>query len=204
MPKKNGLIILDIDNTLIDTKFVYKEFVSSFPRANYTLTKSETRDFINDKEIADNVRILIYKRPYLNQFLKYILQHYHVGIWTAAKNTWMHLILKKIMPTYKNKFIFKWHREHSTPNEKYMKPLTKVFNQYPKFNSLNTLIIDDNYTTTEIKVSHLNIDRFEIKLKKDNKLPKDDHLKLIIKILKKQKNNFNPNEVILDYIAEFN
>ncbi len=198
---KKGLIILDIDNTLIDTKVVLEQYKSKYPRPSYTLSKADTNKIIDNKELAPLVKVLIYRRPYLTQFLKYIFEHYHVGLWTAAQERWMDIILNKVLKTYKNKFLFKWHREHSTPEGKYMKPLKKIFEKYPKFNSSNTLIIDDNYTTTQIKISHLHIDRFVVTPDNHNK---DEHLKIITKILKDQVKNkkFNPREVIIDYTEE--
>lgn len=197
---KKGLIILDIDNTLIDTKVVLKKYRNNYPRPSFTLSKSNILNlYDNYKEIVPFIQILIYRRPYLTQFLTYIFQHFYVAIWTAANEEWMNIVLDKVLKNYKDKFLFKWYREHSNPEGKYMKPLRRVFDKYPRFNSSNTLIIDDNYTTTKIKISHLHINRF------DYKKP-DDHLKVITDILKKQVKNkyFNPREVIVKYEEEVN
>lgn len=196
MSHKKGLIILDIDNTLIDTKFIYKEYTINYPKPDIVLSKAMTDTIMNNAELAKQIKIFIYKRPHLTHFLNYIFEHFYVGIWTAATESWMKIVLNKILNKYSNKFLFKWHREHATPNEKYMKPLTKIFEIYPIFNSSNTLIIDDNYSTTKIRISHLHIDRFEVLPKKYKN--KDDHLKLITRILKQ--NNFDPRHIISEYL----
>ena len=195
---KKGLIILDIDNTLIDTKIILNKYKDNYAKPSFTLSKADiSKLYTKNTEIIPFINILIYRRPYLTQFLTYIFQHFHVGIWTAANEEWMNIVLNKVLKKYKNKFLFKWHREHSNPEGKYMKPLRRIFEKYPKFNSSNTLIIDDNYTTTQIKISHLHINRF------DYKKP-DDHLKVITELLKKQikKKYFNPREVIIEYQEE--
>lgn len=197
MPKK-GLIILDIDNTLIDTKIILDKYKDNYSKPSFTLSKTDiSKLYKKNAEIVPFIRVLIYRRPYLTQFLTYIFQHFYVGIWTAANEEWMNIVLNKVLKNYKNKFLFKWHREHSNPEGKYMKPLRRIFEKYPRFNSSNTLIIDDNYTTTQIKISHLHINRF------DYKKP-DEDLKVITGLLKKQikKKYFNPREVIMDYQEE--
>lgn len=208
MPKR-GLIILDIDNTLIDTKIVLNKYKDkllgrslktdgTYVKPSITLSKRDISKLYNkNAEIVPFISVLIYRRPYLTQFLTYIFQHFYVAIWTAANEEWMNIVLNKVLKNYKDKFLFKWNREHSNPEGKYMKPLRRIFDKYPKFNSYNTLIIDDNYTTTKIKISHLHINRF------DYKKP-DDHLKVITDLLKKQIKNkyFNPREIIMDYQEE--
>lgn len=192
---KKGLIILDIDNTLIDTKIIYKKNLNQQHKGYISLTTKEKCKLLTNKELTPMVSILVYKRPYLAQFLKYIFENYTVALWTAAKKEWMDTILDKVLYKYKNKFLFKWHREHSETEAKYMKPLRKVFDKYKRYDSTNTLIIDDNLTTTRIKLSHLHIDRFNADR---NYKENDEDLKKITKILKKNK-IFIPNKIIAQY-----
>lgn len=200
--RKRGLVILDIDNTLIDTKIILKEQKDKYPKPSVVLSKKET-NMLLDAPLAEKYVILIYKRPYLAAFLKFIFAHFHVAIWTAALENWMNVIINRFFKPYKNKILFRWHREHSNTTNiiQPTKPLFNVFNEFKKykFNTYNTLFIDDNVNTTEYKLSHLQISKYIIENNKN-----DDSLKIITNLLRKQvkKNIFNPLQIIENYKGE--
>ncbi|MBX7226920.1 MAG: HAD family hydrolase [Chitinophagales bacterium] len=86
------LLILDLDETLIHAT---------------TLKNREDYDFC----IFD---YYVYKRPYLNTFLKEVNIFYHLAIWSSASDDYVHEIVQKIFPSEVN-LQFVWGRSRCTP-----------------------------------------------------------------------------------------
>lgn len=88
------LIILDLDETLIHTESVPLEYETHY-------------DF--DFKFKGNGKSFYYtkKRPYLEQFLNYVLDKFEVAVWTAAGEEYAVEILKGInLDTSKLKFFY--------------------------------------------------------------------------------------------------
>jgi len=133
--KQNYLIILDIDDTLITHKII----------PSYIQTNS---DFI--LKDLDSIGIIsgfkymtahVWKRPYLNEFMSFLVDNFYVAVWTAAKIEWLDYILKTVLVSYADKFIFTWSRNQLDQFSN--KSLTRVWERFPMFNKKNTMIIDD-------------------------------------------------------------
>jgi NLI interacting factor-like phosphatase len=138
--RKNFLIVLDLDNTLIDTTI--------FPIPG----KYSTDPLLNS-----------YPRPYLDCFMTYLLSNYHVGVWTAALPIWKHRVLNNTLKPYEKHLLFALSREHVL-FDKYdsvVKPLHLIWTNFPNFGPHNTLIIDDTYSTGLLNQNnHLHIKPF--------------------------------------------
>lgn len=123
-------IILDIDQTLIDTIFLDLKFIKQYPPAYLQI-----EDF------------LIYKRPYFNEFFDYCFKKFDtVSIWTAGTKEWINIFLTYILTKeQKNKIYKTWCKEHCTIiNDVVYKKLDKIFLKYSDvFNKDNTIMIDD-------------------------------------------------------------
>lgn len=82
MSKKDKNIILDIDGTLIDSVPADYAIENNLPKPDIV---SPWGDFI-------------YKRPHLDDFLKYCHMNFkNVAIWTAGDDAWADLIVSKIL-----------------------------------------------------------------------------------------------------------
>ena len=84
--KKN--LVLDIDNTLIST--VSKTLVDSIKESGQNIP---LHYIIND-EIKEMV---IYPRPYLQDFLDFVFQHYNVSIFTAAETNYALYVIQNLI-----------------------------------------------------------------------------------------------------------
>jgi len=98
--------------------------------------------------------ILVYKRPYCEEFMKFCLEKFEVGIWSSAKEWYLDSALDCIMKGLKTKLLFAWDQVECTDSgfkalENKKKPIFfKEFKKLQKFSiqysATNTLLIDDN------------------------------------------------------------
>ncbi|GJZ81500.1 uncharacterized FCP1 homology domain-containing protein-like protein [Tanacetum coccineum] len=51
---------------------------------------------------------LVYKRPYCEEFLKFCLERFEVGIWSSAREQNIQLVLANVMGELKSKILFTW------------------------------------------------------------------------------------------------
>lgn len=144
--RKYELIVFDIDNTLFDS-------------LNKEDDKATTKH--DHKLVHGGEHLKMYKRPYLKEFMKFCKKNFkHIALWTHADKLWLQKFIDNILPK-DTELIFKWHAEHgekkdikdikipkSVNVEKdidyiRLKQLSKIYEEYPQFNSGNTLIIED-------------------------------------------------------------
>lgn len=85
------LLILDLDETLI-----------------YATEINLERDF--DFVVGP---YFVYKRPYLDEFLKFCLEHFEVAVWTSSTEIYAFEIVENIFD-YKDLLSFVWSRERCT------------------------------------------------------------------------------------------
>lgn len=141
------LVILDLDNTLIDSKIVYS-FTNTY---KYKVPDAIIQDPIIDG-FKQPIEIYLYSRPHLDEFLDYCFEHFTVALWTAAEDWWRDAILDLILYKYKDRFLFTWSRNQTILKfGKALlctKSLAKVWKKFPKFNENNTLLIDDYANVT--------------------------------------------------------
>ncbi|KAF5784148.1 putative FCP1 domain, HAD superfamily protein [Helianthus annuus] len=72
--------------------------------------------------------LLVYKRPYCVDFLKFCFERFHVGLWSSFKEQNLQGILDNVIGDLKNKLLFTWDQEQCTDSgfmclEKQDKPL---------------------------------------------------------------------------------
>jgi len=79
-----GLLILDLDETLIHSE--------EFPR---TKPNNQKFDFKVHCE-GDDYWFMTKKRPFLDEFIKYVFENFDVGIWTASTRDYASIVLENI------------------------------------------------------------------------------------------------------------
>lgn len=96
-----------------------------------------------------------WKRPHLASFLEYAFEHFDVAVWSSAwKQNVDRLCEFVFTKEQRERLVFEWDQSqceevipHPDPTETkplYEKPLSRVWKEYPQYNSTNTLIFDDS------------------------------------------------------------
>jgi TFIIF-interacting CTD phosphatase-like protein len=101
---KQGLVILDLDHTIISAVEMDRLSTVHDPKA------------FKYKDFDHSYRI--YERPYLQQFLDRLFKNYRVAVWTAAGISYANFIVKNFILTKPNRKLefFMW-REHCDYSE---------------------------------------------------------------------------------------
>ncbi|RHN48606.1 putative protein-serine/threonine phosphatase [Medicago truncatula] len=125
--------------------------LSTLPVSPIPILKSRTADKIH-------LNFLLFKRPFSEEFMKFCLERFEVGIWTSAKKHNVDGALTfAIGEESKNKLLFVWDQSHCfycigmksmEKKEKplFFKELKKVWEKVKKggsYSPSNTLMIDD-------------------------------------------------------------
>ena len=124
-PNDRKLIVLDIDETLLH---------ASITKLDLPLDYKAARTFI-------------YKRPYVNRFLSYCLQNFHVAVWTNASAGFAEEVFDQVLPISRH-LEFLWSVEHCTDppesegcHDYKIKDLSKVCDL--NFGLNNIVMLDD-------------------------------------------------------------
>jgi len=120
------LLILDLDETLI-----------------YATEINLERDF--DFVVGP---YFVYKRPYLDEFLKFCFENFEIAVWTSSTAVYAHEIIENIFD-YKDPISFVWSRERCTVSfdeeervNFYEKKIVKI---KPRgYNLQSVIVIDDS------------------------------------------------------------
>jgi len=179
-------LYLDLDNTLI----------SAVDYKTHSRMSKKDKDLYEETlgkpSKMDGVYI-IYKRPYLDDFLDYIFTHYNVSIWTAAsKNYALFIYDNIIIPDSKmnerelNNLLFSYHcnlskKKFNKDNPKKLKMLTDV---YDNTTMKNTIIIDDHPDVYSCQ-KHNCIKAEDFDLEESSNGLQDDFLKRCLEAMKK-------------------
>ena len=171
---KQGLVILDLDHTLISAVEMNKLNTVHDPKA------------FKYKDFANTYRI--YERPYLQQFLDQLFSKYRVAVWTAAGISYANFIIKNFIltkPSRNLEFIM-WSEHCDYSEEKYdhQKKLKAL-----DFIDKEVVILDDNEEVLETQ-GKKSVDSRDFNVEYEN--AKDDEFLLhaideIEKKLKKQR-----------------
>jgi hypothetical protein len=99
----------------------------------------------------------VYRRPHCEEFVKFCLERFEVGIWASAREWYLDSALDGILPGLQRKILFAWDQETCTDSgfkclenkmkPVYLKELSKVWNfkfAVGKFSKSNTLLIDND------------------------------------------------------------
>jgi TFIIF-interacting CTD phosphatase-like protein len=137
-PKEKKTIILDLDETLINSVEIeeYEKIKDDF--------KSER---LKSHNMEDYYKV--FERPYLQKFLDYVFKHFNVIIWTAASKDYAIFIIKHIILAGKNRnlkyIFFKYHCDTSKKYQNGSKNLKLLSDNYeiPYISENGAIIIDD-------------------------------------------------------------
>ena len=205
MVKKN--IILDLDETLINANYI-EDFDTEEYKRIYRETLSKSKNPFEFKVMQEYY--IVFKRPYLDEFLDYIFKNFNVSVWTAASKDYALWIIKNYIIKDTNRkldFIFfsyhctYSHKESESKGSKDLSLLWKDF-QLSNYNENNTIIIDDNSEVYNIQMERV-IPAIEFNIFNYN-LENDKFLRDIIPILEEYKNMKGiPNDSI-DKFVEVN
>ncbi|KAF4384813.1 hypothetical protein G4B88_000209 [Cannabis sativa] len=150
--RKKKLIVLALGGLLCHR--VYRRDKSSAPRSRRPDTSYGN--------------FFVYKRPYCEEFMKFCLERFELGIWSSAREWYMNNALDCIMKGLRGKLLFAWASFRTLENKEkplFLKDLKKLWqNKYLSkgvFSSSNTLLIDDkpykallNPSNTAIFIDH--------------------------------------------------
>ena len=146
-------LVLDLDETLIHTIILKENIllnINEFPSENFSIIQ------------LPNFFGLVFIRPYLFEFLKFIFNNFCVSIWTAGNTMYCKEVLKIILTQEQfDKTIFILARDKNnyidvktnkiyknvTPENEIIKPLELLWNddEFKKhYNENNTLLIDND------------------------------------------------------------
>ena len=136
--KNKKLLLLDLDETLIHSeyKFSYNNKISNSDKIKEKCIYKE----IHFKEGESEFQMIIFIRPFLNDFLENMNSYFDLGIFTAALKNYAEAALKIIDPSEKF-FKFKFFRDSCINiNDKiYIKDLSIIDNY-----DLKNIILVDN------------------------------------------------------------
>ena len=191
-------ILLDLDNTLICAVEKYELDNSTRELESIKYNSLKKHNLAN--------KYIIFERPYLKEFLKYIFSNFNVSIWTAASDDYMEFIVRNIIKKYEPHGIIinKFHSDHCKISERYShnnstksikllcdKPeLFGIRNSNYKMD--NTFIIDDYYEIVIAKniKNSIHVKNFEYIHKNSHN---DIFLKKMLDFFQLNKNLLNVN-----------
>ncbi|CAL1373083.1 unnamed protein product [Linum trigynum] len=139
---KEKLLVISLGGFLCHRVFKYRKNKVRIPR--------------NRKPDADIGTFRIYKRPYCDDFVKFCLERFQVGIWSSSKESNLDDALDCVMGDLKKQLLFTWDQEECTITEfkcldnKYKPIFLKDLNQLveslsakgTKYLATETLLID--------------------------------------------------------------
>ncbi|KAI8084107.1 NLI interacting factor-like phosphatase-domain-containing protein [Gilbertella persicaria] len=132
-----------------------------------------------------------YVRPHHDKFFDYIFSNFKVMVWSSAQKRSVNTMCR-MFPCRKYPLLLRWDRQHFglTMNDFYrnvetVKDLERVWKELPKYDSTNTIILDD--TAKKLKYQPYNLIQvctFDHKLFEKNQVCFDNDLRKVINYLK--------------------
>ena len=172
-------IILDLDNTILSAIPL-----EEFPWSEDNKEKSTNFTIHNMEDYY-----IVFERPYLQEFLDYIFEHFNVSIWSAASKNYVLFIIDKIIIGNKknrklNYIFFSYHcslsKKLCNGGLKQLNMIWDIF-RLDGFNKSNTFIVDDLEKVKKIQPCNCyNIKPFEFL---DSGSENDKELKKLMKHL---------------------
>lgn len=137
--KKDKLLILDLDGTLIYTELL------NIHNENTTL------DTFIIKDDNEN-RYLVKERPFLRKFIHEANKLYNLGVWTASKKCYADAIISNIFDGITLEIQYSENHCKKQIDQKnniahIIKPISKILDVDKTYNPKNVLVVDDNVTT---------------------------------------------------------
>lgn len=150
VPQKHlerGLVILDIDGTLIDT------ISGDADKPKY---RKRILQFEDDS---------IYGRPYAKSFIKYLLKKYDVGIWTFATWDYAYEIITTGFDVNPKDLVFFYTRDYPPPFKHSHDKSVKQIDRIPTYHTKRILIDDNIYNVAANEKDQSNPHHRAIKVK---------------------------------------
>lgn len=134
------LVILDLDQTLVDTN----------TDADLEMALGKCFEVVmNDGKIY---KVAI--RPWTKEFIDFCFENFEVAVWTAAQSEYAEKVVDLVFGDNKERLLFLWSRKSCQeifvsyyPYMIMTKPLCFVWEKYMQFDESNTVIVDDNPDT---------------------------------------------------------
>ncbi|XP_074316312.1 uncharacterized protein LOC141652630 [Silene latifolia] len=139
--KKKKLLVFNLSGVLVHRDY-YKSPSTKFPPDGFFGSQ------------------LVYKRPFLEKFMKFCLERFQVGIWSSAQVQNTDGVVESVLQEFESRFLFVWDQDccsdygYKLPGKKrkpmFFKELTKLWSSLAKnsvlnrrFYESNTLLIDN-------------------------------------------------------------
>ncbi len=172
MKDKQLNIILDLDETLVSA-----HGVKDFPFEDQDIRKKIMKYNIHNMESY----YIIFERPDLQDFLKFLFENFNVSIWSAGSKDYVtyivdNVILKPDKTRTLDYLMWSYHCKLSTKNFQNKKALQTLWNIYnlEGYNENNTILIDDLKETCDPQSELcINVPEFNILNKNQDKYLKE-------------------------------
>jgi TFIIF-interacting CTD phosphatase-like protein len=147
MTKSNLNVILDLDNTLINTFDDYDSLIQlEIFKKPSCLDIRERVYFCNLQEKYWGVT-----RPYAKEFISFCFDYFKtVGVWSAGERDYVDFIIETIFEDKKPHYSLSRDDCYKDDIGNLYKPLSIIFDTNNIFTPKNTLIIDDNEYTMKM------------------------------------------------------
>ena len=168
---KQGLVILDLDHTIISAVDMNK------------LKRVQHPESFRHKDFAETYRI--YERPYLQQFLDQLFSKYRVAVWTAAGISYANFIIKNFILTKSGRTLeFVMWSDHCDVSEERYDHQKKL--KLLEFLNEEMVILDDNQGVLETQKAK-SVDSRDFNVEDETAKDDDFLLRAIDEIEKKLK-----------------
>lgn len=134
-------VVFDIDETLI-------QFINKKQKPNIEWDNMSQEDKSQFEYVEHTDGHVIFLRPYLRDLFRMFnanKDRFSVGLWTYSDQEYSEGIAKMLKEQYEldnDFFLFTWGEEQIKGVPKNLKD---VWNEFPQFNTFNTIIVDDLY-----------------------------------------------------------
>lgn len=151
------LLILDVNGILchrVRDRTIPSSLQSFFDNQNLDVP-ANLRKEIYRKPIGRVACTDIIARTDLFVFLEYLNEHFTLAVWSSAKRKTVRTLVRMLFPSkIEKELLFLWgqdkcnvekdERNKDMSEKVFMKPLSKVWHNFPLWNISNTLIMDDS------------------------------------------------------------
>lgn len=151
------LLILDVNGILchrVRDRIIPSSLQSFFDNQNLDVPANLIKE-IYRKPIGRVACTDIIARTDISTFLEYLHEHFTLAVWSSAKRKTVRTLVQMLFPSkIEKELLFLWGQDkcnvekdegHKNMSEKvFMKPLSKVWHNFPLWNISNTLIMDDS------------------------------------------------------------
>lgn len=146
-------VVLDLDSTLVHSS----PNVDEYSKLDLRSLVGKDRDRVYRYDLIDvngsPGEGILYPmwsilRPYVREFIEYLLDNYTVHVWSAGKYKYVHQIVDALFPDpYRRPVTILTYDDCEFIGDYIFKPLKRIYELNPEANPSNTIIIDDRTDT---------------------------------------------------------